>query len=119
MGRLPVSLDDYIYLAVAISTLAVFWRWHVNPENHFNVMDLVCTDGAVNDKKFMRFGSWVVMTLGFYTLSMHHPKELVWYAPLYGSLWVGAAALDKWQREHPSAANDGDGGSGDAVRRGV
>lgn len=94
-----MKVDDYIYLLIACFAAGTGLAWHLDRKNKFNLLDLVCTDGRLNDKKAVRFGSWVVMTIGFYTLAMHHPEQLVAYAPLYGGLWVSAAALDKWQRQ--------------------
>lgn len=96
---MKLYFDDYLFVLVAAICLAILIKWHLDEHNRLSLLDLVCTDGKLNDKKFVRFGSWVVMTLGFYTLAMHHPAYLETYAPLYGALWVGSAALDKWQRQ--------------------
>jgi len=98
-------VQDYIAIAAAVVALAVFLRWHLNPRNQFDLMDLICTDKRLNDKKFMRTGSWAVMTWGFYAM-VEQGKDIVTYATLYGALWVGNAALDKWQR-----GNEQKGGS--------
>ena len=83
-----------VILLVAVSLI----RWHLNPRNGFNLADLICTDKKLNDKKFMRTGAFVVMTYGFYSL-VEDGKLTEAYATLYGMLWVGNAALDKWQRQ--------------------
>lgn len=91
---------DFLIWAVILSAIFIFWKWHLNPENQFDVMDLVCEEGKLSSTKFMRTGSWVVMSYGFYLLSKTSPESLVGYAPLYGGIWVSARALDKWQQNN-------------------
>jgi len=90
--------QDMLVWAVLVLTTAVFVRWHFNPKNQFDLMDLICTDKKLNDKKFMRTGAWAVMTWGFYAMA-EQGKLTEWYVGIYGALWVGNAALDKWQRQ--------------------
>jgi hypothetical protein len=94
-----LHFDDYLYPLVAIFSFLVLLKWHLAKDNTLSLLDLVCTDGKLNDRKVARMGSWIVMSLGFYTLSVHSPEQLNAYAPLYGALWVSSAAIDKWQRQ--------------------
>jgi hypothetical protein len=100
MTELLCTIKPYDFLAWAfiLSAVIIFWKWHLNQNNHFNVMDLVCEDGKLSSSKFMRTGSWAVMSYGFYLLAKQSPENLVGYAPLYGGIWVSARALDKWQQ---------------------
>lgn len=85
-----------LFYALLLGVGLTLVKWHLS-RNNFSLLDLVCTDGKLNDKKFIRTGSWVVMTYGFYVL-IEDGKDLVAYGGLYGALWVGNAALDKYQR---------------------
>jgi len=99
-----MKFDDFLYLAAAAFAIGVMFHWHCAEKYpKFSLIDLITTNGKLNDKKLMRFGSWCVMTLGFYTIQMHHPELLPTYAPLYAATWVGAAALDKWQRQRENS----------------
>lgn len=94
-----MKVDDWVYLCFVVFAAGVLLAWHRDPANKLNLLDLICKDGKISDHKFMRFGAWCVMTLGFYTMQMHRPELLIWYAPLYGALFVSMAAVDKWQRQ--------------------
>lgn len=89
---------DLILIAVLLTGLLILIRWHFKPDNEFSLMALVCTDGKLNDKKFMRTGAWLVSTWGFYWLTLHD-KMTEWYFGGYMLAWTGVAAFDKWQRE--------------------
>ena len=94
---------DFLAWAVIITVVVIFWRWHLNPHNRFNLMDLFCDDGKVSSGKFMRTGSWVVMSYGFYVISNQSPDLLVAYSTLYGCLWVSARAVDIFQKNNPNS----------------
>lgn len=94
MGK---EYSDFYLLAAAAITVLVFLRWHLRPDNQFDLMDLVCREGKLNDKKFMRTGAWFVSTWGFYWLVLHD-KMTEWYFMGYMVAWAGVAAFDKWQR---------------------
>lgn len=87
--------DVLLWLLVAAVSITLM-KWHLS-DSSFNLSDLICTDGRLNDKKALRTGTWIVMSYGFYSL-VEDGKLTEWYATLYGALWVGNAALDKWQR---------------------
>lgn len=89
---------DVLAWIVLVSSVIIFWRWHLNKDNEFNIADLICENGKLSSTKFMRTGSWAVMSYGFYLLAKASPESLVGYAPLYGGIWVSARALDKWQQ---------------------
>ena len=89
---------DFLVWCVILSGVFIFWQWHLSKDNQFDISDLVCVDGKLSSSKFMRTGSWIVMSYGFYLLAKTSPESLVGYAPLYGGLWVAARALDKFQQ---------------------
>jgi hypothetical protein len=91
----PYDVMAWTLLAVVVYTLH---GWHKNPRNRFNLADLVCEKGELSSSKFLKTGSWVIMSYGFILLSRQAPESLVAYAPLYGGIWVSARALEKWQQ---------------------
>lgn len=96
------SIKPYDALAwiIILSAAIIFWRWHLDKNNQFNLADLVCENGKLDANKFLKTGSWLVMSYGFYLLSKESPQNLVAYAPLYGGIWVSAEALSKWQQNN-------------------
>lgn len=97
---------DVLIWSIVLSAILIFWKWHLSEENQFNLMDLVCQNGKLSSSKFMRTGSWAVMSYGFYLLAKSSPESLVAYAPLYGGIWVSARALDKWQQTNNVNVSD-------------
>lgn len=93
-----VAPYDFLLWVLVFSCIIIFWRWNLDKHNSFNLMDLVCDHGKLSSGKFMRAGSWAVMSYGFYLLAKTSPENLVAYAPLYGGIWVSARALDRWQQ---------------------
>ena len=56
-----------LILMVILTMIAM----HRNPHDTFDIKDLVGTDGKLDEKKFTRFGAWVVSTWGFVFLIVH------------------------------------------------
>lgn len=100
-----LSQEVIAWAGVLLIGLALL-RWHISTENHFDLTDLVCVDGKLNDKKFQRTGSWAVMTWGFYAL-VEDGKLTEWYVFIYGTLWVGNALVDKYIRKENENAKPG------------
>lgn len=93
-------MTDYtaiLGLIVATVLAGLLLRWHLASDNVVDLTELICTDGKLNDKKFMRFGSWLVMTWVLYYMTLNH-KLTEWYVVIYGGLWVSNALFDKWLR---------------------
>lgn len=93
-----INPSDFFIWSVIFTFLFVFWRWHLGKNNKFNLMDLFCDDGKVSSGKFLRTGSWIIMSYGFYVVSNKSPELLVAYSALYGALWVSARAVDVYQK---------------------
>lgn len=96
--------QDLLALTLLLLFSILLVRWHFRSDNHFDLTDLICVDGKLNDKKFIRTGSWAVMTWGFYAM-VEDGKMTEWYAGLYGALWVSNALVDKWLRKGEAHAN--------------
>lgn len=91
---------DILAWITLIAVVVVLRKWHEDPNTSFDLSDLLCENGKLDSSKFLRTGSWFVMSYGFYLLSNKSPENLVAYAPLYGGIWVSAKALDKWQQNN-------------------
>lgn len=75
--------------------LLLLWVWHRRSDNRVDLKDLVCSDGNLDEKKFSRFGAWIVSTWGFVYLIMDD-QFTEWYFFGYMSVWAGNAILDKY-----------------------
>jgi hypothetical protein len=68
-----------------------------NPSESFDLKDLVSTDGRLNERKFTRFGAWVISTWGFVYILINNPGNFPeWYFVGYMAVWVGNAIMDKY-----------------------
>lgn len=78
------------YAIVAIIALTTLWQWHRNETyENFSLLDLIAEDGRLSSRKFMEFGTWVVMTVAFVKL-VEADKLTEWYVIAYGGLFIGA-----------------------------
>ena len=81
-------------IAMVILTLVQATR---NPNDEFDLKDLISTDGKLNEKKFTRFGAWVLSSWGFVYILVNNPKEFPeWYFVGYMAAWVVNAIWDKY-----------------------
>lgn len=85
----------YIALIVILSVIC-FYLYHQNRDkrNHIDLIDLVAVNGRLNERKFSRFGAWIVSTWGFvYLISSNSLSE--WYFIGYMGAWVANALIGK------------------------
>ena len=75
--------------------LMVLWNIQRDKNNQVDVKDLVCTDGRLNEAKFMRFTAFAVSTWGFVYLIVDQ-RFSEWYFTGYMAMWAGNALLNKW-----------------------
>ena len=70
-----------------------------NPHDSFDLKDLVSTDGKLDEKKFTRFGAWVISTWGFVYILVGDIKSLPeWYFVGYMGVWVTNAIFTQPER---------------------
>ena len=68
-----------------------------NPNDELDLKDLVSTEGKLDEKKFTRFGAWVISTWGFIYILVNNPGNFPeWYFVGYMAVWVGNAIMDKY-----------------------
>ena len=62
-----------------------------------NLSDLVTVNGRLDEKKFSRFGAWVISTWAFVYLIVNGPANFPeWYFIGYMGVWVSNAVFDKY-----------------------
>ena len=72
-------------------------RMSLNPTDSFDLKDLVSEDGKLVERKFTRFGAWVISTWGFVQILVNNPNTFPeWYFVGYMTVWVGNAIMGKY-----------------------
>ena len=72
-------------------------RMSLNPTDSFDLKDLVSEDGKLVERKFTRFGAWVISTWGFVYILVNNPNTFPeWYFVGYMTVWVGNAIMGKY-----------------------
>jgi hypothetical protein len=93
-----MQANHYMNLVIVIvSVIAVLIAWNIQRDknNQIDLKDLVCTDGRINEAKFMRFCTFVVSTWGFVYLIVDQ-RFSEWYFAGYMAAWTGNALVNKW-----------------------
>ena len=84
--------------------LVIFYimvRLHLSKESTFDLEDLICDNGKLDEKKFTRFGAWVLSSWGFIYIMIKHPDSLPeWYFIGYMGVWVTNAIMDRRVNDH-------------------
>ena len=87
-------------LLLAILVLGTFYilvQLSRNPNDNLNLSDLVTVNGRLDEKKFTRFGAWVISTWAFVYLIVNKPDQFPeWYFVGYMGVWVSNAIFDKY-----------------------
>lgn len=85
-----------IVLTMAVLAITVIiWMYQRDKTNDIDILDLVCQNGKIDEKKFTRFGAWLVSTWGFVYLILDQ-RFSEWYFAGYMTLWVGNVLVDKY-----------------------
>jgi len=91
-----------LLVLIIIITLIQMTR---NPNDKLDLTDLVSTDGHLDEKKFTRFGAWVISTWGFIYILVNNPSNFPeWYFVGYMAVWVGNAIMDKYMANKKDSA---------------
>lgn len=94
LNKAQFGLSTILALAV-ISLLILLYVWHKDSKSNIDLKDLICKDGRLDEKKFVRFGAWIVSTWGFVYLIVEE-RFSEWYFMGYMAAWVGNAIFDKY-----------------------
>lgn len=94
INKMQVGMGMLLTMVV-IFLLLLLWVWHRSSHNRVDLKDLVCREGRLDEKKFTRFGAWIVSTWGFVYMVLD-AKLTEWYFVIYMGVWVTNALLDKY-----------------------
>ena len=82
---------------MVLGTLYILVKLSLNPNDNLNLSDLVTINGRLDEKKFTRFGAWVISTWAFVYLIVNNPGNFPeWYFVGYMGVWVTNAIFDKY-----------------------
>lgn len=86
---------DFMWILLGfIFVVLVIWLYNLNkdPDNKITLIDLVATDGKLEERKITRFGAWIISSWGLvYLISINELKE--WYFIAYMGAWVANALI--------------------------
>ena len=94
ISKMHISMSVVLGIII-LFLLTLLYVWHKDTKSKVNLTDLICKDGALDEKKFTRFGAWIVSTWGFVYLMLDN-KFTEWYFTGYMAIWVGNAIVDKY-----------------------
>lgn len=90
------TLEMLLFLLIAV-IITVMVKMSRNKDDEFDLKDLVSRDGKLDEKKFTRFGAWVISTWGFIYILVNNPNTFPeWYFVGYMAVWVSNVIMDKW-----------------------
>lgn len=92
-------------LGLLVGLILIVWvLWSLNKDtsNTFDIKDLVCIDGKIDERKFERFGAWIVSTWGFVYLIVDS-RFSEYYFTGYMGVWVSSALISKFLDSKKSA----------------
>ena len=85
-----------LLILIVLTTLV---KLTANRNEKFDLRDLVATDGHLDEKKFTRFGAWVISTWAFVYILVSSPNAFPeWYFVGYMGVWVTNAIFDKYMQ---------------------
>lgn len=91
-----INLSMSVVLAMVVFFLiTLLVVWHKDSKSKIDLKDLICKNNQIDEKKFTRFGAWIVSTWGFVYLILEG-KFTEWYFTGYMAIWVGNAIVDKY-----------------------
>lgn len=93
-GSNTMELLLFLLIVIIIGTLV---KLSCNKNDGFDLRDLVSVDGKLDEKKFTRFGAWVLSSWGFVYLLISQPATFPeWYFTVYMGAWVLNVIADKY-----------------------
>lgn len=96
-----------LLLGLVIMIGYVMVRLHLNRDSAFDLEDLICEHGKLDEKKFTRFGAWLLSSWGFVYIMVKHPDSLPeWYFIGYMGVWVTNAIMDRRVNDRKSDIKD-------------
>ena len=88
---------EILLALLVVVTIVTMIRMTLNPSDSFDLKDLVSENGKLEERKFTRFGAWVVSTWGFVYILVNNPSTFPeWYFVGYMTVWVSNAIMGKY-----------------------
>ena len=94
----PVEVMYIILALIVIVCTFYLWRLNEDQKSSINLIDLVSINGKLNERKFSRFGAWIVSTWGFIYLVVTD-RLYEWYFIGYMGAWVANALIGKYIKD--------------------
>ena len=94
---ISLSDKDIMYVVLAsIVLLCTFYLYRLNNDKKSDIYitDLITENGRLEERKFTRFGAWLVSTWGFVYLIVEQQLS-EWYFVGYMGAWVANALIGK------------------------
>ena len=90
------TMEMLLFLMIA-TIIIVMVKMTRNVDDTFDLKDLVSKNDKLDEKKFTRFGAWVISTWGFIYILVNNPNTFPeWYFIGYMAVWVSNVIADKW-----------------------
>lgn len=94
INKVQLGLNGILAIVVFF-LIFILYIWHKDSKSNIDLKDLICVDNKIDEKKFVRFGAWIVSTWGFVYLIVEE-RFSEWYFMGYMAAWVGNAIFDKY-----------------------
>jgi Na+/H+ antiporter NhaD/arsenite permease-like protein len=94
INKVQLGLSGILALVVFF-LIFILYVWHRDSKSNIDLKELICTNNRIDEKKFVRFGAWIVSTWGFVYLIVEE-RFSEWYFAGYMAAWVGNALIDKY-----------------------
>lgn len=92
-----LSYDFMWVLLGFIFVVMVIWLYNLDKDPHskISLIDLLATDGKLEERKISRFGAWIISSWGLvYLISINELKE--WYFIGYMGAWVANGLIGSY-----------------------
>ena len=94
INKVQLGLSGILALVVFF-LIFILYVWHRDSKSNIDLKELICTNNRIDEKKFVRFGAWIVSTWGFVYLIVEE-RFSEWYFAGYMAAWIGNALIDKY-----------------------
>lgn len=94
----PVEVMYIILALIVIVCTFYLWRLNEDQKSSISLIDLISINGKLNERKFSRFGAWIVSTWGFIYLVVTDKLD-EWYFMGYMGAWVANALIGKYIKD--------------------
>ena len=95
-----------ILVLVVFFLIALLYVWHKDSKSKVDLKDLICRNERIDEKKFTRFGAWIISTWGFVYILINNPAQFPeWYFIGYMTVWVSNAIMAKYMNNKADSLN--------------